>query len=83
MLQSTMDVMANYKSRQLCLALWLFYDRLMNYIVHDNGENYVCFSDDNLPETMENMCELIDVIDEMGNKQDRQLTMTGSQPTEH
>ena len=69
MLQTTNDVMANYKPRHLRQALWLVYNRLTNYILLDNGENDVCSSEDNLPEAMEILREIIDAIDQDEHEQ--------------
>ncbi|MBR5068970.1 MAG: hypothetical protein IKX25_06170 [Bacteroidales bacterium] len=64
MLQITNDVLAKYKPRHLRLSLWLVYNRLTNYILLDNGENDVCANEDNLPEAMEILREIIDALDE-------------------
>lgn len=64
MLQTTNDVMAKYNPRHLRQSLWLVYNRLTNYILLDNGENDVCAREDNLPEAMEILRELIDAIDQ-------------------
>lgn len=55
----------NYTPRQARRLLSLVYTRLTNYILLDLGEDDICSGEEELPQAMEALRELIDAFDEM------------------
>lgn len=55
----------NYTPRQARRLLSLVYTRLTNYILLDLGEDDICSGEEELPQAMEALRDLIDAFDEM------------------
>ena len=55
----------NYTPRQARRLLSLVYTRLTNYILLDLGEDDICQGEEELPQAMEALRDLIDAFDEM------------------
>lgn len=74
-LDSVINTLVQYKPRHIRKSLWLVYNRLTYLLALDNGENDVCSGDDNLPEALQILREIIDAIDEMDDMSNKKLSV--------